>query len=1080
MKRFRTHGDDYRVRVSMPEHIPVSPMEFFSGVYEHIMSTVIDNIPEQDYVGLTMVWLALDRPVYMPFSRRRDVSLEAFLDKLERILQSNDTLSFQYPFTVSVTTVEAMHGNGKMSSLGKRGTAALDDFLDKKKSVVRIRNRDNMCLARALVVAIAYSDFRTGKITREAYAMMRRNDRPNTQTVAAKNLCEKAGVSTEHPCGVEEAETFQRYLKEYQIVIRGVECLGGIIYHGPPAPKELNVLYYPGHFETLTKLAGFMAKDYYCQECKRGYTDPKAHACRNVCKCCQKDSCVFVEWKFCADCGRWMMSDACFQKHLEKGRATVSIDRDTKTATDIPPLSTCDKIRVCQECLVTVRWKDKDDHVCGEHFCRLCKCTRDNNHLCFVPVTEDENAPRGKQQKKKKKKKRAGVLSKRVVRRRAAGDGCEEEDPRLNMDDSDFEDCFEWMPVPQENYSFVYYDFETSAHCPIPDTEDQYEHKVNFAAAQTVCNGCSRTQIGEEGLDYVCGCQQKVFSGDESLRLFCEWLMQQDGAIALAHNSSGFDGILIEKHLISAGIKLENAIFKGKKLMSAKIPGNSLGIRLIDSLNFIMSPLSSFSKMFGLSELRKGFFPHAFNVPANWDYEGPLPDASYYEPDSMGTEKRQEFLDWHARNASSHFNFRRELEAYCVSDVTLLKEGMGKFRMMFYELTRVDALRRCITIASAAIKTFTQNYLLPDSIGVIPRRGYTSCSRQSRVGLLWLKWWSHKNVAKVQHNSNGREFKVGNFMVDGWVEESNTALEFLGCHFHSCSRCYAPWAVNPLTGNTRKNDYERTMRRLQTIRETYGLNMITMWECDWTRERDSSAEIQTFMSAQHLTAPLTPYDALFGGRVNATVMYYECKEGEEIAVYDYISLYPYINKVAKYPLKHPTIITEGFAEDLTSYFGLIKCRVLAPEDLHLPVLPLRCNGRLMFPLCATCANELSQTVCRHGDGERSWDGTFVSEELKKALSVGYTVLRVYEIWHWDASAEYNSITKSGGLFTDYIKKFLKIKQEASGWPHGCNTETEKQAYLDSYYEAEGIRLDRDKIAPSSFRSVAKLLLNSLW
>ena len=44
-----------------------------------------------------------------------------------------------------------------------------------------------------------------------------------------------------------------------------------------------------------------------------------------------------------------------------------------------------------------------------------------------------------------------------------------------------------------------------------------------------------------------------------------------------------------------------------------------------------------------------------------------------------------------------------------------------------------------------------------------------------------------------------------------------------------------------------------------------------------------------------------------------------------------------------------------------TYFGLIKCLVLPPRDLLIPVLPFRANGKLLFPLCRKCVEELSKS-----------------------------------------------------------------------------------------------------------------------
>lgn len=51
----------------------------------------------------------------------------------------------------------------------------------------------------------------------------------------------------------------------------------------------------------------------------------------------------------------------------------------------------------------------------------------------------------------------------------------------------------------------------------------------------------------------------------------------------------------------------------------------------------------------------------------------------------------------------------------------------------------------------------------------------------------------------------------------------------------------------------------------------------------------------------------------------------------------------------------------------------------------------------------------------------------------------------------------------GGLFTQYVNMFLKIKQEASGFPVDCKTEEAKRKYIEDYKEKEGIDLEYDKI-----------------
>jgi hypothetical protein len=40
---------------------------------------------------------------------------------------------------------------------------------------------------------------------------------------------------------------------------------------------------------------------------------------------------------------------------------------------------------------------------------------------------------------------------------------------------------------------------------------------------------------------------------------------------------------------------------------------------------------------------------------------------------------------------------------------------------------------------------------------------------------------------------------------------------------------------------------------------------------------------------------------------------------------------------------------------VNDYFGLVCCRVFPPRGLYHLVLPYKTGGKLLFPLCQTCA-----------------------------------------------------------------------------------------------------------------------------
>ena len=68
------------------------------------------------------------------------------------------------------------------------------------------------------------------------------------------------------------------------------------------------------------------------------------------------------------------------------------------------------------------------------------------------------------------------------------------------------------------------------------------------------------------------------------------------------------------------------------------------------------------------------------------------------------------------------------------------------------------------------------------------------------------------------------------------------------------------------------------------------------------------------------------------------------------------------------------------------------------------------------------------------------------------------------------------------MFRDYVNNWLKIKQEASGWPSWVGDDkTKRQQYIQENEEHEGIRLEYDKIEHNpGLRTLAKMMLNSMW
>ena len=131
-------------------------------------------------------------------------------------------------------------------------------------------------------------------------------------------------------------------------------------------------------------------------------------------------------------------------------------------------------------------------------------------------------------------------------------------------------------------------------------------------------------------------------------------------------------------------------------------------------------------------------------------------------------------------------------------------------------------------------------------------------------------------------------------------------------------------------------------------------------------------------------------------------------------------------------------------------------------------------------MCGKCASEQIQK-CDHEDKDRLLEGTWVILEVIEALKLGYRIDKIFEVWDFSQKVKYDKSTKSGGLFTEYVNTFLKIKQESSGYPGWVKTDIDKDKYINDYFTNEGILLDKENIKENTgLKSLSKLLLNSQW
>ena len=331
----------------------------------------------------------------------------------------------------------------------------------------------------------------------------------------------------------------------------------------------------------------------------------------------------------------------------------------------------CDLVKKCPKCNRIV--SDLKTHVCGYSECSNCgKYCNLQDHKCYMKVVETK------------------------------GGYCTRDGDCVNLKPKDRCLCCKTY-----THNYMFYDLETQ--------QDTGTHIVNYVNVQD-------------------------FNGTEwtfnTIDEFCNFVFQDKhkNYTFIAHNAKSFDAQFVLRYCVLNGIK-PFCIYNGTKVMSMHI--KDYDIRFTDSINFIQSRLSDFPKTFGLTEMKKGYFPHFFNVPENQDYVGPIPDVKYYGPDQMMFNDRKKFLKWHQDRIDENyvFDFRKELEDYCRSDVDILRRSMLKFREDFITIANIDPLQY-ITIASVCMNVYRSKFMPENTIGIIKDRVKTETF--SKISMSWL------------------------------------------------------------------------------------------------------------------------------------------------------------------------------------------------------------------------------------------------------------------------------------------------------------------------------------------------------
>ena len=651
------------------------------SMFADVLKQARGSLTDEDMGRVIIYHHDLENPIVVHLRPLKELDPEAIMEKIEKVLSSNESVAFDNSLKINIGTVEIPKGGRKLKITKLSGA---NNSLKKKKSIIQIINKDDLCMARALVLCQA----KLKKVPAKEWSVLK-NPRCLKQKKEAEKLCRRAGVPSNRKANLNDISKFEEALG-LQILVLSSRHNNKFIHTGTAEGGCKKVFLYmveeegAFHFHAVTSITGFFAQSYFCKTCLKPYNNKKRHVCSMTCIVCDTDKCPTTENPVnCTKCNMICRSVACYERHQRTGQTW---DRKKK----LP--SQCESWWKCPTCKKVVDRKKRkiEDHKCGEWHCECCEKYVLGDHQCFLRVKEP-----------------MPVLDKFIMF-----------DFETRQDD--ISECGHgYVPtstVPCEKCLKEGHRCNKCAHCKHCTWSScgKPVHRPNFVVALKTCSQCKDDELKPDSCCYSCGnrCQkcsiiddvtgtyanppcntcglrEKVFSGNNVSTEFGRWLfdMQHRDCTVLAHNMKGFDGYFLLEYLIDNSIQPTKIIYAGSKIMHLQVD-RGLNIKVSDSLNFLPMKLAALPKAFGLEELKKGWFPHHFNVKDNQDYVGAYPEPSYYGYDYMSTRERKDFLKWHQGQHGKTFDFKQEMLEYCRSDVMILAQACMKFRELMIDLTK--------------------------------------------------------------------------------------------------------------------------------------------------------------------------------------------------------------------------------------------------------------------------------------------------------------------------------------------------------------------------------------------------------
>ena len=322
-RKFKTKSNVYSVDVKkFPDK--TSPVEFIPRLFQQMADDIKRNCGAQgnDKLRIRINHPSLKLAIFISYMNASDLSGELITQEIKKVLQSNENFIINDgQLSLDITHTRVPEGSGR-KSLHHGLYFESENMRTNKRSIVCIDNtEDVMCMARAIVVGKCYAEKEDSDSWKQKWNHIRKSYK-SLQTVEAMKLLDQANIPYDKSCGLEEYKLIQAVMApDYLIKVHSQHPKDGLLFPFQfKKQRETKVIYIywngDHHYDTITKVTGFLGCNYYSEYCDFGYNHRGNHRCPDVCDGCYNNIlCTYERKIFCRDCKRTFRSTTCFNNH---------------------------------------------------------------------------------------------------------------------------------------------------------------------------------------------------------------------------------------------------------------------------------------------------------------------------------------------------------------------------------------------------------------------------------------------------------------------------------------------------------------------------------------------------------------------------------------------------------------------------------------------------------------------------------------------------------------------------------------------------------------------------------------------